>query len=93
MGSGQAPWQKSQGEAKDPSSFTQGWQAEWECEGPCGALPSLSSSCLPFFWLQDGMCEVQVPPRWKQGLKNRAKCQSEGPHVCAGSHVLQQAGE
>ena len=81
--SGRAAWQMSQEEAADPNGFSRGWQAGWGCE----------DSCLPFFWLQDGMHEVQVPSRWKQGLENRAKCQSEGSCVCAGSHVSQQAGE
>lgn len=39
------------------------------------------------------MREVQVPPEWRQGLKNRAQHQPTQPRVCAGSHVLGQAGE
>ena len=58
---------------------------------PCGDQSKLGSS--PFSLPQDGMREVQVPPERRQGLKNRAQHQPTQPLVCAGSHVLGQAGE
>lgn len=47
----------------------------------------------PFSPPQDGVREVQVPPRQRQGLKVGARRQPAQPSVRAGSHVRGQAGE
>lgn len=60
-------WQMK-GEAEGLSSFTQGWQAGWEREGLQGLFLASAPPQLLFCWLQDGVREVQVPPRRKQVL-------------------------
>ena len=79
--------------------LTQGQEPAWQqgVSSPASKTPpfrdqsKLGSS--PFSLPQDGMREVQVPPEWRQGLKNRAQHQPTQPLVRAGSHVLGQAGE